>query len=46
MAMPLEVKKVNEEPVNALVHHAYSNSGNTVRPIASCVHCHGKVQLL
>uniref|UniRef100_A0A2A4JE28 Golgin-45 n=1 Tax=Heliothis virescens TaxID=7102 RepID=A0A2A4JE28_HELVI len=46
MAMPLDVKKVNEEPVNALVHHAYSSSGNTVRPIASCVHCHGRVQLL
>nr|XP_049692877.1 golgin-45 isoform X2 [Helicoverpa armigera] len=46
MAMPLDVKKVNEAPVNALVHHAYSSSGNTVRPIASCVHCHGRVQLL
>ncbi|KAM3967006.1 golgin-45 [Aphomia sociella] len=46
MAMPLEVKKVNEVPVNALVHLAYSNSGNTVRPVASCVHCNGKVQLL
>ncbi|XP_049870754.1 golgin-45 [Pectinophora gossypiella] len=46
MAMPLEVKRVNEEPVNALVHHAYSNSGNSPRPVASCVHCNGKVQLL
>lgn len=46
MAMPLEVRKLNEAPVNALVHHAYNNSGNTPRPIASCVHCHGKVQLL
>ncbi|CAH0673925.1 unnamed protein product [Spodoptera exigua] len=46
MATPLDVKKVSEAPVNALVHHAYSSSGNTVRPIASCVHCHGKVQLL
>ncbi|XP_075976440.1 golgin-45 isoform X2 [Anticarsia gemmatalis] len=46
MAMPLEVQKVNEAPVNALVHHAYNNSGNTARPVASCVHCHGKVQLL
>ncbi|KAF9801662.1 hypothetical protein SFRURICE_018219, partial [Spodoptera frugiperda] len=46
MATPLDVKKVSEEPVNALVHHAYSSSGNTPRPIASCVHCHGKVQLV
>lgn len=46
MAMPLEVRKVNEVPVNALVHLAYSNSGNTVRPVASCIHCNGKVQLL
>ncbi|CAB3250593.1 unnamed protein product [Arctia plantaginis] len=46
MAMPLQVRQVNEAPVNALVHHAYSNSGNTIRPVASCVHCHGKVQLL
>ncbi|KAJ8724489.1 hypothetical protein PYW08_015963 [Mythimna loreyi] len=46
MATPLDVRKVSEEPVNALVHHAYSSSGNTPRPIASCVHCHGKVQLL
>lgn len=46
LAMPIEVKKVNEEPVNALVHHAYNSSGSTVRPIASCVHCNGRVQLL
>lgn len=46
MAMPLEVKKVSEEPVNALVHHAYNSSSSTPRPIASCVHCNGKVQLL
>ncbi|XP_013194069.1 golgin-45 [Amyelois transitella] len=46
MALPLEVRKVNEEPVNALVHHAYTNSTTTVRPIASCVHCKGRVQLL
>lgn len=46
MAMPLEVRRVNEEPVNALVHHAYNNSSNTLRPVASCVHCNGKVQLL
>ncbi|CAH0723820.1 unnamed protein product, partial [Brenthis ino] len=45
MAMPFEVKKVNEEPVNALVHHAYNNS-DISPPVASCVHCNGKVQLL
>ncbi|XP_053606091.1 golgin-45 [Plodia interpunctella] len=46
MAMPLEVRKVNEEPVNALVHHAYNNTTTTLRPIASCIHCKGRVQLL
>ncbi|XP_026330334.1 golgin-45 [Hyposmocoma kahamanoa] len=46
MAKPLEVKRMNEEPLNALVHHAYSSSGNTPRPVASCVHCNGRVQLL
>ncbi|CAG4945602.1 unnamed protein product [Colias eurytheme] len=46
MAMPIDVKRLNEEPVNALVHHAYSNSGNVAPPVASCVHCNGKVQLL
>ncbi|XP_059053561.1 golgin-45 [Achroia grisella] len=46
MAMPLEVRKVNEVPVNALVNLAYSNSENTARAVASCVHCNGKVQLL
>ncbi|KAJ2947427.1 hypothetical protein O0L34_g17205 [Tuta absoluta] len=46
MAMPLEVQKSNEAPVNALVHHAYSSSGYSPRPVASCVHCNGKVQLL
>lgn len=46
MAMPLDIKRSNEVSVNALVHHAYSSSGNTVRPVASCVHCNGRVQLL
>ncbi|CAH2085603.1 unnamed protein product [Euphydryas editha] len=46
MAMPFEIKKVNEEPVNALVHHAYNNSNNASPPVASCAHCNGKVQLL
>ncbi|XP_037296899.1 golgin-45-like [Manduca sexta] len=46
MAMPLEVRKGNEVSVNALVHHAYTNTGNTVRPVASCMHCNGRVQLL
>ncbi|XP_068624562.1 golgin-45 [Battus philenor] len=46
MAMPLEVKRGNEEPVNALVSHAYNNSTNVSLPVASCVHCNGKVQLL
>ncbi|XP_026485486.2 golgin-45 [Vanessa tameamea] len=46
MAMPFEMKKLNEEPVNALVHHAYNNSGNISPPVASCMHCNGKVQLL
>ncbi|XP_072929258.1 golgin-45 [Epargyreus clarus] len=46
MAMPLDVKRLNEEPVNALVHHAYNNSANITPPVASCVHCNGKVQLL
>lgn len=46
MAMPFEIKKVNEEPVNALVHHAYNNSSNVSPPVASCLHCNGKVQLL
>lgn len=45
MATPLEVKRVNEVPVNALVSHAYT-SGNISKPIASCVHCNGRVQLL
>ncbi|CAK1579282.1 unnamed protein product [Parnassius mnemosyne] len=46
MALPLEVKRENEEPVNALVNHAYNNSSNVSPPVASCVHCNGKVQLL
>ncbi|KPI99971.1 PREDICTED: golgin-45 [Papilio xuthus] len=46
MAMPLEVKKANEDPVNALVNHAYNNSTNVAPPVASCVHCNGRVQLL
>ncbi|XP_041968627.1 golgin-45 isoform X2 [Aricia agestis] len=46
MAMPVDVKKVNEDPVNALVHHAYNNSSNVTPPVASCAHCNGKVQLL
>ncbi|KOB72832.1 Glutaredoxin [Operophtera brumata] len=46
MATPLNVNRLNEAPVNALVHHAYNNSSNNVRPVASCVHCNGKVQLL
>lgn len=45
MAMPFEVKRVNEEPVNALVNHAY-NKSDVSPPVASCVHCNGKVQLL
>ncbi|RVE41693.1 hypothetical protein evm_013658 [Chilo suppressalis] len=46
MAMPLVVKRMNDDSLNALVHHAYSNSGTTARPVASCVHCTGRVQLL
>ncbi|CAH2040409.1 unnamed protein product, partial [Iphiclides podalirius] len=46
MAMPIEVKRQSEEPVNALVSHAYNNSTNVSPPVASCVHCNGKVQLL
>lgn len=46
ISMPLEVQRGSEVPVNALVHHAYSNSGNTTLPVASCAHCNGKVQLL
>ncbi|CAK1543961.1 unnamed protein product [Leptosia nina] len=46
MAMPVDVRRLNEEPVNALVQHAYSNSGHIAPPVASCVHCNGKVQLL
>ncbi|XP_028170590.1 golgin-45 [Ostrinia furnacalis] len=46
MAMPLDVKKLNDAPLHALVHHAYSSSGSTARPVASCVHCTGRVQLL
>uniref|UniRef100_S4PTS2 Uncharacterized protein n=1 Tax=Pararge aegeria TaxID=116150 RepID=S4PTS2_9NEOP len=46
MAMPFHMKKVDEKPVNALVHHAYNNSGNVTPQVASCVHCNGKVQLL
>ncbi|XP_022113583.2 golgin-45 [Pieris rapae] len=46
MAMPVDIKKLSEEPVNALVHHAYTSGGNVAPPVASCVHCNGKVQLL
>ncbi|XP_023954109.2 golgin-45 [Bicyclus anynana] len=46
MAMPFDIKRMDEEPVNALVHHAYNSSGTVTPPVASCVHCNGNVQLL
>ncbi|XP_034828492.1 golgin-45 [Maniola hyperantus] len=46
MAMPFDIKKMDEEPVNALVHRAYNSSGNATPPVAACVHCNGRVQLL
>ncbi|XP_050667081.1 golgin-45 [Leptidea sinapis] len=45
MSMPVDIKRGNDVPVNALVHHAYNNV-NVTLPVASCVHCNGRVQLL